>query len=810
MPEVSTSRFAEMLIDGQLRRLAGARADRFAPTLLDVELIGAADRALATRTPLAVVMPVAGPPVSLVLGVAAVLRAVLNRAASDTRVAVCSSRVGDRALYDQLSVRGQRLADLIPRARVGIDGATAVVGAAGSARGRLFLTSSAERALELLPTLEGVVVDADTVAGTPIEAFLPTSRRQAPLLYVTRDPSDRNVAAIRAAGGVVWSFDAPTLGAAARPAGSGAAAGTATLLAGRALLAAAGFSTVAVHVPHAATDLDTALAELWAALGALARVVGQPGNGGGDGAVIGLRWAWAVFNALALLPVTPSRYDRHVGANPYALTLGTAAATARQYAGHASGTMRPAWQAVAGSIRAAVDAAGHTPREAALIDYVADGAAPRGRRAIVVRNRIAAAALRAALRESPATPLGWEDGVDVVGLDQLTRTGHQMVYDELCLAGTLPRAQAALLATPPAARVRVLTCGPAEGGRAVRHAVTARTQFAGLRAETVQVSAPKLGIAPALTVLDEHAADAVSVVEGGCERALTADEQVPDPAAWAPFSVDVLELIATVTGGDDTSAAPRTGSGNDPAAAMEVIVVYVDDAGTGERSALLVAANDLLTRRRGIELRRVAAKALEAGDTVVLVDRDARRELRAEIASRLAEQPAYAALTMLIDLWHERAARAGTVSGLTYREILARMGGTSITSPSTIGSWVNAAVDGPADGADITRFARAVGDDLLAANAQQVVWALRTMHSVDRRLGHWLSSRVDAALASTGDAIVDAELGVHLADLLESVSDHVVVDVDLRPGRWAPASLLGLVVPARHAEDALLPGPAAG
>ena len=210
--------------------------------------------------------------------------------------------------------------------------------------------------------------------------------------------------------------------------------------------------------------------------------------------------------------------------------------------------------------------------------------------------------------------------------------------------------------------------------------------------------------------------------------------------------------------------------------------------------------NDLLTRRQGAVIQRVAAKALDAGDTVVLVDRAARRDLFDEIAERLGERPRYVTLTALIDLWHERAATAAQC-GLTQREILARMAGTKITSPGTVGTWIRGTVDGPLDGADVARFARAVDDGTLVSIAAQVAPALATMHRVRRRLGYWLAKKVDDAPVEDGDALVDAELDMHVADLLESVTDHTVIDIDLRPGRVAPLSALGVVLPARLGED---------
>jgi hypothetical protein len=282
---------------------------------------------------------------------------------------------------------------------------------------------------------------------------------------------------------------------------------------------------------------------------------------------------------------------------------------------------------------------------------------------------------------------------------------------------------------------------------------------------------------------------------------LIGDDLAAGGLVWDPFTADVLAILTGIVGADPMlTPSPRGAAAAEGESLVEAIAVYIDEAGPGGRSILLVPPNDLLTRRQGAAVQRVAAKALEVGDTVVLVDRAARRDLFEEIAERLAERPRYVTLTALIDLWHERAAAAAEC-GLTQREILARMAGTAITSPGTVGTWIRGAVDGPLDGADVARFAQAVGDDMLVSIAAQIMPALATMHRVRRRLGYWLAKNVDAAPTETGDALVDAELGVHVADLLESVTDHAVVDIDLRPGRVAPLSALGAVLPARLGED---------
>jgi hypothetical protein len=788
--------------------MSGGRHTSFALSALELELLDAVEKALVARIPAAIVLPVPGAPLPLVLAVEAVLAAIRNRGRMDARVGVASPRLSERQLYDQLTFRGQLLADQLPRVRIAADGTAAVVGSpTGDMGGRLYLTGDARHLMKLVPTLETVVVDEGSVDVSTLEEMM-RHRAALPVLYSTSNPTDSLLSAVRSRGGVVWGYDASAMRALAsdapRPArGASSPPAGVPFLVPSAELALVGAGKVFIHVPPGGqlASLDVALAQLWSVMAALSRVHQPAAIAGDRGALHGLRWAWGVYNTLAALPVTPERYDRQSGSNPYAMTLGPTSAIARQFARNATGAHRDAWSEVARSLGFALDVAQHHPRTEQILQWLVAEPDGRSRRAIVTRNRTAAAALRAALRESPRTRLGWDNGVDLMPLGQLARTAGPLGYDELCVAGTIPQSQAWLLAAPPARILTILAAGPEEARRLTRAAAAAQAAAAGVRQETIEVSAPRLHAAVTAPLHSEDPA-AVTLVDADGLTSVIGENLVPGEPPWDPFAADVLAILNDAIGADPI---PRHGLGSvgtpDGETLTETIAVYIGEAGTtGERWVLLVPPNDLLTRRQGTAIQRVAAKALEAGDTIALVDRMARRDLFDEIAERLAEQPRYVTLTALIDMWHERAA-AAAVCGLTQQEILSRMAGTAITSPGTIGTWIRGAVDGPLDRTDVARFARAVGDDTLASIAAQVAPALTTMHRVRRRLGYWLARQVDSAPVQTGDALVDAELGVHVADLLESITNYIVVDIDLRPGRVTPLSMLGTVLPVRMGED---------
>jgi hypothetical protein len=796
-----------LVLAGILGQMSGMRHMSFSLSALDVELLDAVEKGLAARIPTAVVLPLPGAPLPLMLAVEAVLAAVRNRGRLDARVGVASKRLSERQLYDRLAFRGQRFANQVPRVRITADGKASVVSApATDMGGRLFLTGHAQHLVELMPTLEAVVVDQESISANLLDQVM-THRAQVPVLYTTLNPTDPLLDALRSHGGVVWGYDAQSMLALADhatwPAASLSSRSTKVpFLVPIAQLATVGEARVSVQIPAGGYlgDLDSALAQLWTSMATLSRV-SQPAVARGDhGAVCGLRWASGVFNALAALPVTPERYDRYVGVSPYLVTLRTAPTVAREFASNASGVCREAWAQVKGALALAVDAAQRQPRTGQILQWLDAEPDDRSRRAVITRNRIAAAALRAALRESPRTRLGWDDRVDVIPLGQLSGAAGDRSYGELCLPGMLPRSRAWLLAAPPTRVLTILAAGPQEGRRLGRAAVAARAAATSVRRETVEVSAPRLQ-ANVATPFEPEDPAAVTIIEADGLPHLIDEDLTAERLTWDPFTADVLAILADVVGADTVPrVSPGGAAAPDSDRLVGAIAVYVDETWTGERSVLLTRPNDLLARRQGTGVQRVAAKALEAGDSVVLVDHGARRDLFEEIAERLAERSEYVTLMALVDLWHERAAAAAEC-GLTHREILARMDGTAITSPGTVGAWIRGAVDGPLNGADVARFSRAVDDKALMSIAAQVAPALATMHRVRRRLGYWLAKKVDAAPLETGDAIVDAELNVHIADLLESITDHTVVDIDLRPGHVAPLSALGIVFPARLGED---------
>ncbi|MEU4220965.1 hypothetical protein [Actinoplanes sp. NPDC026623] len=773
MIEQAPSGLSSVVRQGRLRHKASAGVRRFATTGFDNELLAAVDAAAAARVPLALVIPLPAANTPVVLGAAALVAEVVREGRLSVSATVVSRRLSQRANYDQLYIGPDRLADHIPRARLTADGNMETVGSARHDQGgRMLLTSDLGRAAG-----RGGALVIDGTGGDPgdVEAVV---RGGQLVVYVTDNPFDHIIDVIRSAGGVLWAFDPPALARLAGVEGAHYNESGEVLAAPSTLLAAAGAARRAVWAPDTYSSLDGALHDAWTALGNLAAVV--KARGADHDTAHGLRWAWGTLATYSLLATTPDHYDRYQSGGPYSTTLREAAGHARAVAGNRSGVAREAWAHVADAFTQLHTAAGAATK-LSLVQFWLNALSDDGRRGLVVtRNRVAVSALTAALEESTATRHGWREHVRVVSArDVLCGRVDALPVDTMLVTGPLPRAYASLVAAPPANEAITAVAGAWEASRAVRQIEATLRSLRSLREETRTVSSRRMGV-PAAPASVETERDAVTVWRA--ETALSRAELIAtDGSPWVPFSLDVLAIAASTPHGRDDApdVAPpaRANEGAARAHIHAITVTFADD------TYLLIGPNDVVYRRRGNESGRMAAKSLLPGDVIALVDSTARRDLFDTVIDALSELPKYAPLAMLIAFWHQRITRVRD-RGVTVRQILASMRAgpdpTGITTEAAIGHWLRGLVAGPADPADVRRFAVAVGDRELVQRADAVGRALHTSRVLNRAVGRWLSAQITGARMRNDDAIVDSELGVHIADLLEAVSLHQVATVDPR------------------------------
>lgn len=793
---------ASALEDLRLRtRGPSSRATSFAPTGLDDELLRAADAAIAFRIPLAFVLPFPAPAAPIYLAATAILGAIATNRGSDVEVAVAATHLTAATTYDHLYLRNERLGAFVPRVRISADGAPRGRALPGG-RGRLFIASALPRLEGLLSELDALVIHASAMAGADLGAVLAHSRisksGRLPVLYLTSNPLDPNLETLRRCGGLVWAWDAPSAGTLAEQ----ASRGTSSVAGARAdgvvvasdLLAISAEGVVTIAAPEQANGFDAALDSLWKALGELlaSQVNGTPVD------QMAARWAWATYHVAAACPVTAVRYDEHVRVNPYcpASRLADAPRIAREYARAAQGQRRAAWFAVASAFADVVDASEAEPKLAALVSWASNHISADRTGAIVVPNVAMVAAVTSALWESPDIADNWMGHVAVGTPRDLPNlvVADSKQRPDLCLLAGVPRSSAALLAAPPAGELTILAAGPNEARRVARAAIAARGALNRLRWETTELTAELLEISANCAYLAEDPG------AFQLQRALPAFPELDEGSPWEPLTLDVLAVLHEVVNDPDPEAA-APGLVDDTGVRLKVdaIVFHLErdsaagpERSTSQSAVVMLAPNDLVARRRGEHIDRVAAKAIVPEDVVLLVDHAARRDLLTAVIAKLSESTPYAALSRLIGFWHDRAA-AVKIDGATYRSILNRMDGATITSETTVGAWVRADVAGPQDKANIARFADAVGDSALRQEAERVAWALNTLHRVHRKVGAWLAAQVSNAVVTSAGATVDAALDINVSDLLDAVTSWRISAVE--PGRQpTPVPLLGSLV----------------
>jgi hypothetical protein len=796
---------AAAIRNGVLRHRVDNRIVPFAPTKFDLELLDAIDAAVAMSTSLAIVLPQGAVDAPIIVAASALVAAIVREGSLEPQVALASRRLRSRTSYDDLYYNDQRLAAILPRTRLDADGVPHDVGTASTkAHGRLHITSdSARLATEYWRTirLAGLVVSADATDMGRLRTLIDSKQH---LIYITDDAADPCLDLVRDADGVVWAFDPPSLTALAG-AGSYVRGGHGECLWSTSLLTVADGTRI-IDVPDEADPLDEALREVWRRLSALTAVYADGETAWGVASAT--CWAWGVFNTLSSAGVSASRYDAAVRHGPYSLRLLDAPAAARAFAASVTrgSSTSDAWYRLADAFEDALGA-DHGVRGNRIASWIADrvvprldrGSPPMDRVAVIVRNAIAVVALQDALDEHPGVPFDWDSVVDVIAIGDIARGRAPGVpYGEILFVGPVPRAHAVLLAIPPAAALTVLAAGPWEASRAVRQVRAALTSLTTLRTETVTRSAPRLGldVSPSPpTDLDK----AYAITTAAPLPIQAADEP---GNAWEPFSADILALISVVSMARDIHQAKEAPA---PTRGADTILVNVLTVTLGTGQVLLVEPNEMITRRRGAEVERVAAKALRPGDGVVLVDGAARRDIFTSVTDSLGDHPAYLPLTMLVGYWHSRARRAHRTN-VTYGTILTRMKGTRITSPATVGSWIRGDVDGPDDVADIARFARAIGDPELESRAGEVGIALKVLRRVHLKVGVWLS----AYLASVGgraegnskNELVDTATGLRVRDLIEAIDVQTVTSIDPIL-RWAATSACGQPLSVEQAVRAM-------
>lgn len=788
---------------------------------VDLEVVRAVELMMAQRRPVALVVPQAG--AVLVTLAAAHALAALAAGRRGGRLAAVTTRLAGRERYDRLRVEGADLRTLLPRCtglrrHIGVaagspnpgGGTAALLEQAGPGCGHGSCLSVLPDAAGLdgaaLTRLRGVLADLDATDLVDLQRLLNEAAGRGhfdPLsvVCVTSNPFEPALRQVRAARGQILCLDQPGLAAltgdradvsAARPTG-GAERATApsspSLLWPRSTLQA--LADGRLHVTEVADlALDRPLAGAYAALTALSRA---PATARRE-AEADLPWAWTLLAALGSLPVSVGRHDRHRSPGPWsAPPLHASVERAEALAAVRS---ERGWSAFAQAVRAAAIAlAGESKVSAVLRAAVGQQSRDSGSTLVVVPNRSTAAALTAALAESTVDlDLGRVHVSGIRDLQAGRAPAEGVTLTVLC--GPLLRRHGGLLATPGPGVCALLAAGPHQSLRAADQAVSARATARALReqAQRDRLSTLATGSAPDVPAVEVHLVDGrgrvqLTSVEAEygrwvptarqllAERVVASTDGTVDlteeQLVWTPFGAGVLKHL----GDDDRRGAEpdvtATGNGTGAVSALPVAVLPLDG---GAPMLLPLEPLALVTRRDPAGVGHVAARALQPGDLVAVIDGLGRQSLFEIATQRLAELPGWQLPVALAALWRDSAARAGCGSE-SYEQLRKRLG-TNVQA-STVGTWVRGEVVGPDDPDDVHRLAAATGDQALLARATAVWTALQAIRRAHRALGRWLSSQMaqaaeqglmdDALRGRAGVGTADRDLGIDVADLLDGV-----------------------------------------
>jgi hypothetical protein len=761
----------------------------------------------------------------MAMAAAVTIAAIAAAGRVQARTAVVCPRLAGRQVYEELLVERERLSVLVPRAVVGEASTSSTVVTAHDCAQLL--------AAESLDALTGLVLDLGAVEPGDLARVLKHVQHRSPrrpllLLAIASSPLDSAVAAVHRANGLVYAVDQHALAelaSATPPAGPGDGA---SLVCDAAALARAGDASLLVR-DCGDFAMDRATAAMWTAITALSRT-----SAVNSWQAANLRWAWAVTSSFTLLATSATRVDHNAFGGPWGPpALGEASQRARDLAMSENESL---WLRWAEAADAAVEASGGE-RKAAVVAQIAAGC-DHGRQVVALtRNRASATALRVALLENPKAPAD----VQVASMRDFAASRVRVSDDALVvITGPPPRQYAAWLCVPPAGGLVVLTAGPSQTLRAARQAIDSRAALLrarqGAASDSLEVSSsPPPDGAP--SELSSRGPLAVVSVGGQLtpfetaqgrwdeqargqlasrSRSTIADDLPGDTSGegslWSPFQSDVLAVLERSAGrvagasdqmfeNDAEGGAGAAGSTTFLASGPSIVVLPVTlrPLGGGGDRVLLHPPNAVITRRDGPRVKPVAARALQPGDLVALVDGQARQDIFEYMVEMLEETAQWELLVRLARDWEECVQRI-PASGLSYEEVRQRSG-VSVQA-KTIGTWVRGRAVCPLDPEDVRRLARALDDAKVLSRADAVAAALLGLWRMHQRAGRWLSAKLayasrvglgdDALRGRIEDEMLDPALGLRASDLLGSVRLYQVTHVG--HACYAPSGAAGVPI----------------
>lgn len=739
---------------------------------VDVDAVRLAEWAVAGRRPLLLCPPDPLSPLSALIA-AAVHVADMTDAyrrhgfalRSNRHVAVLSSDYRLRGIYRGLGVRGAgsstaTLRSVVPAATFGRDGAVRVLDSqAGPASWSTIFVRSVHD-LRRVGALDLAVIEL------PIDDPSALLDLDVPVVIVARDPADPIVVTL-AERASVFGWDSDDL-----------AALRGVDLPPRVACRAEGASCRVVAVADAAVAENAAL--FWQDIGPLVRSSRRSAVASELS-----REAFGLFHDLLGLALPVAAYEQST--LPVRVRLGAVAAAARLADGEARDLYLPMVEL---ELRDLASALGSSPSKYLALRGLAAELLDEHRDVLLIARTAELGRLYEAhfandpllrgLRVTSIGALADEPTVAAAILTGMAPTWARWVY-RAGVASTLH----ILSYAPDAAAVSDGEFSEAATVQSVVSIQTARERWLARPAAKARSWAVLSG--EQIRIPDD-----VDPVVGDPSPALVFAAQPPEvpPGLW-----DGRDWLTPLESGDAVRAVAGDPA---PEGRLDAVVAAVKVTFDDGRWAIL-DLDGTVTRFRpgsGTADPGYGVRQLRAGDQILFLDGDSRKDLLGKVLEVAVEVPALAVAAGWVSHWR-RVLAASYHSFGTYEKFAARLRelGCAVQT-QTIRLWVIGVTIGPEDPEDVLRVGRVAGDEVLLNHRQEVVRAMRSLRGAHAQLGRRLAEiavHVGAAAVAghiARDEVIDERSGLTVADFQDSLDLVTVHSVD-------PAGDVPLVITGR-------------
>jgi hypothetical protein len=766
---------SDLARSGQIGRMTSNQSlRRFIPNRFDLQLLSLIHAALEKQIPLAIVLPLQDTRITILLAAAILVDDFVHTASCNARVAVVSKQLGLRQFYEDLYLGRQmhpaRLAECYPGMLLLEDGTTSALHGDSPYYGRLSFVPDLTRLERLSRPREickhGLIIDARAVQRNELHPLLTQVAGQVPLFYFTRDPADSALQLFHEQG-VIWAWDTRSLAMLIDE------ADTPDALCFTTGLPRACFSSTYTVTGPSVSQTDQDLLRLWDDLTVLAK---QPGHHH-----FSLQWVWGVFNILSHLIVPIGIYDEQARQSWHATVIGEVVAKATAFSRNTPHVHEQEyWDILTDDLETAIQhMTDMNAKTGLLMTWVRQQLTNSKKGLILTRNRVSAKVLYDYLQQSQDIPFDWHTSIEIATFADLDAGKFPPSPTDILLTGPLPGGLSGFLASPLAASVTFLAHGPWEAGRIRRQILAATGQMEALARGAIHIEAWN-------RLFPDLPAESRSLTEVSIHMNCQDQHSTPShlkEATWDPFTVHPARSISPdVT--DAVHSAPTSPYEHGYQSMVPALQITFAD-GTG-----YFEPNQRISRIHGKDIQEIAAKSLQAGERILLMDGGARQDLFDHLVEQLEDLPEFAAITLLVQEWQQRIKVGWYRHTLTYQQALAQMHGTTIVTPATIGGWIRGTVHGPKDAEDIYRLGLVLEDSFLTDRWQAIGKALETMRIHRRKFGRMLA-RAIAGLSTEqleDQGYFDRRLGIHYSDLARAISVHQVCHVATTLTRVAYAS----------------------